>query len=282
MRTILVCLNYNTKDITLDFINRILDYKSIDKIVLVDNVSTDGSYEAFKSNIKNEKVDILNTGKNLGFAGGNNFGLVHAKQYNPDILIVCNTDIIFDEELVIDAIKNFEDNPKIGLMSYKCIFTSTNEEDSTIGEFPKSIFKDYWEFIYRFGGYCKYGLTEVTKCDYVATPMNIFNAKAIYEAGMYDQSTFLYGEERIIGYEIHRAGYDIIFDPRHFFYHMGGASTNISINNKQKLKYWLKSRRIYWFDHIKINSFKKVWLIVLEKIAYLSRAMRMKKENKKK
>ena len=43
------------------------------KTIVVDNGSTDGSIEMIKKNIK--WVQLIETGENLGFAGGNNIAL---------------------------------------------------------------------------------------------------------------------------------------------------------------------------------------------------------------
>ena len=269
--TVLVCLNYRTKEETLEFINGIVDYKLIDKIVLVDNHSEDGSFKYFKENIKNKKVDVLTIEKNLGFAGGNDFGLEHAKQYNPDYLIVSNPDASFKERIVERALELFKDNPKAGWVSFKCLSMDETFENPSINKFPKNVFSDYWELIWKTYKYKHYGINEVVKVDYMVTPLSFFRADAMYEIGMYDPTTFLYGEERILGYKFHQKGYEVIFDATTSYHHEGGTSTSISFESKAKLKFWLQSRKIYWFNHVKIGPLRKLELYILQFFAYLSR-----------
>ena len=66
------------------------------KIVIVDNGSPNNSF--VKLRIKyadNNRIDILHSEKNLGFARGNNLGFKYAKEkYSPEFLIMVNNDTI--------------------------------------------------------------------------------------------------------------------------------------------------------------------------------------------
>ena len=70
-----VCiLNYNDAETTLILVEKISNYSIIDHIVIVDNYSTDDSYDRLKS-IKNKKVNIIQSKKNGGYGSGNNIGV---------------------------------------------------------------------------------------------------------------------------------------------------------------------------------------------------------------
>ena len=70
----IIIINYKTKRVTADCLKTIL--RSIDKIkkevIVVDNGSGDGSIEYLAKKFPWAK--IYDSGANLGFAGGNNFG----------------------------------------------------------------------------------------------------------------------------------------------------------------------------------------------------------------
>ena len=70
----MVILNYNDYETTSNYIDMIKNYKSINYIVVVDNNSTDGSYEKL-SKINSNKIKVIKTDKNKGYAYGNNFGI---------------------------------------------------------------------------------------------------------------------------------------------------------------------------------------------------------------
>ena len=66
-----VVLNYNDYAITSDYIKRINHYSVINHIVIVDNFSTDGSFEKLQL-LASDKVDVIKTFANEGYASGNN------------------------------------------------------------------------------------------------------------------------------------------------------------------------------------------------------------------
>lgn len=60
-------------------------------ILFVDNGSTDGSPEDVKKRYPD--LDVLLTGENLGFTGGNNYGIRKALERNADLVLILNNDV---------------------------------------------------------------------------------------------------------------------------------------------------------------------------------------------
>ena len=85
-----VILNYNDSDETLQLCNKIKNYSSIYKIVVVDNLSTDNSFEKLKK-IEGNKIDVILSDKNGGYSYGNNYGAFYLiDKYKIDILFISN------------------------------------------------------------------------------------------------------------------------------------------------------------------------------------------------
>ena len=55
MKTVAIILNYNDADTTIEQLERIVNYKNLDKIVIVDNASTDDSRIRLKYYVKKNK-----------------------------------------------------------------------------------------------------------------------------------------------------------------------------------------------------------------------------------
>jgi GT2 family glycosyltransferase len=74
-----IVVTYNRKELLYKNVICLLS-QTEDKsdIFIIDNASTDGTKEYIKNLIDNQKVFYINTGKNLGGAGGFTFGLKHA------------------------------------------------------------------------------------------------------------------------------------------------------------------------------------------------------------
>src|SRR5579864_514914 len=101
----IVILNYKSKEYALGTITSIEETCSAEvtsgeyEIIVVDNASQDGSFEAFHTYKKNTTIKyffIVNSAINNGFSAGNNKGIPHANgKYilflNPDTLVHKNT-----------------------------------------------------------------------------------------------------------------------------------------------------------------------------------------------
>ena len=99
MKTGLVIINYNDCETTKQMLHNICDYTILDEIVVVDNCSTEDSYiELLK--LENNKISIIQSDKNNGYASGMNVGAKYLIQkYKKCNIIFSNADIIIDKEL---------------------------------------------------------------------------------------------------------------------------------------------------------------------------------------
>jgi GT2 family glycosyltransferase len=118
----IITLNYNGRRYLKDFFNSVLDLdypKDRYEVIMVDNNYTDDSVEFVKKNYT--QVIVLETGKNLGFAGGNNFGMKRAKG---DLFFLVNNDTILAKDALKNIVTTFErwnKNHKIGAVNAKLV-----------------------------------------------------------------------------------------------------------------------------------------------------------------
>lgn len=94
-----VILHYQDLDITRKCINVLLQNNQKSPIIIVDNCSPNGSGLILKKEYYNEeRVTVICNNQNQGFACGNNIGFSFAKkEFNPNIIVVMNNDIIIDD-----------------------------------------------------------------------------------------------------------------------------------------------------------------------------------------
>lgn len=84
----------------------ICGYDSIDHIVIVDNLSPDGSFRQLQS-MAGGKVDVIQSDKNGGYSYGNNYGAVYLiDKYMVDILVIANPDVEFTEAFLICIVQD--------------------------------------------------------------------------------------------------------------------------------------------------------------------------------
>ena len=100
-------LNYNDTFHVKKLVSKIKDFSVFNYILIVDNASTDGSFEKLSDLYKDDDhIKVIVSNKNGGYGYGNNFGIKYASaKLNASMAIVCNPDVEFTESTVINLVK---------------------------------------------------------------------------------------------------------------------------------------------------------------------------------
>ena len=78
MNTAIIVVNFNCEDETKAYVEKISKYNIINRIIVVDNMSTTiGAFDELKKleKIDTKKIIVIQTEKNGGYSYGNNFGV---------------------------------------------------------------------------------------------------------------------------------------------------------------------------------------------------------------
>lgn len=119
-----VVVTYNRKELLKECVNALLDqdYENLD-VLIVDNASTDGTKDYIKAELKNKRVNYVNTGANLGGAGGFNYGIKEAYKMGYDYFWIMDDDCIVHKDSLtklLDADKKL--NGEYGFLSSKVLW----------------------------------------------------------------------------------------------------------------------------------------------------------------
>lgn len=270
---VLIVLNYNDYDTTCSLISRAETFQSINKIIVVDNCSTDNSLIKLRK-IVSEKIDVISTDENNGYASGNNFGAYYAiTKYLPQYLIIANPDIIFDEELVLKMQEIFSGYNKVGIVSGKmnckseiqlqiawkrpsytdCLLENLILLKRILGE--RNIY-DY-----------NYFQEDVVEVEVLPGSFFMIEATVFENIGGFDEETFLYYEENILSHKLRRSNYVNYLITTKEYVHNHSVSINKSISSvKRRLEICQNSREIYCKKYLKINTIKMIFLRLTFKI----------------
>ncbi len=95
----IVVVTYNRKELLKEALTALSNqsYKEV-KILVIDNCSTDGTKEHIEEVLKDDRFVYINTGANLGGAGGFNFGMKEAIKLGADYIWVMDDDCIVHED----------------------------------------------------------------------------------------------------------------------------------------------------------------------------------------
>lgn len=258
----IITLNYNGKNDTLEFLDSLskLRSKNYDlRTVVVDNASSDDSVSEIHK--KFSDVDILQTGENLGFAGGFNKGIEYAKIWGADYFLLINNDcIIKDENLIDQLIKTADSDAKIGLVSPKILFAPDFEfhkERYKKEDLGKVIWFAGGKFDWNNIGNVHIGIDEVDQGQFDEISGNdIFSGacvlikKEVFEKlSGFDEKYFLYFEDSDLAIRARKAGFRIYYNGKTSVYHKVSRSTGIG--SKITDYYHTRNRLIFGMQYAK-------------------------------
>jgi hypothetical protein len=107
LKVVTLVLNTNRRDDTLACLASLRAMTYPTEIVVVDNVSSDGSVAAIRAAYPD--VTILETGTKLGYTTGNNFGFAHIRSaMDADAVFVLNEDTLAEPDMLEHLVAEFE------------------------------------------------------------------------------------------------------------------------------------------------------------------------------
>jgi GT2 family glycosyltransferase len=226
----IVIVSYNTKKITedcIESINRSLTNTKIKyEIVLIDNDSHDGSAQTFQKIAQNKTNRLLyfQTGSNLGFGRGNNFGV---KKANGKHILLLNTDTIIlnraIEKLYYFYVKN---EKKVHFLGSKLLNYDLTPQSSACRFFTLPV---VFATLLLKGDYL--GLTRSSpdkfcQVDWISGACIMTTKKHYQRLGGFDKNIFMYMEEVDLLYRAKKLGLNTFFYPDSQIIHLGSASSN--------------------------------------------------------
>ncbi len=218
----IVVINWNGRDDTVECV------ESLEKItrpecavIVVDNGSVDDSVEALRERFP--ALLVLETGRNLGFAGGANFGIRRALNDGADYVIVLNNDTVVDEGFAREFVRAAEEHKDAGILCSKVYFYDR----------PNTIWYAGAEFItlLGWGRHRGYNLKDDGRFDKLeetgrATGCSMMLTKEFCEkAGLFDEEYFCYCEDMDLGMRAKKAGYKIFYVPASRVWHKESRAT---------------------------------------------------------
>lgn len=275
-----IVLNFNNYNSTIHCVNNLIE-SNIDKVIIVDNDSDNNSFLYLKRAFKDsEKVDVLCSRRNVGYAAGNNIGLRYVKDnYGDDnIIYIVNPDSLVNKNVVNHIATFIREHKGIGMVTVKMNGSMNSTWHQTRP--MRGLLFNFWFLSYLLG---KVHITEgrhyrkiykdAQRVDVVTGAFFGIDQRAIYNIGLFDENTFLYYEEEILSCKLKLNGYKNYILTKFNFKHEGQGSTHFNrfkikkINDKSRLYYLTEYRKVSkLYVHIyksvnAIDDFFLKWLL---------------------
>lgn len=266
----IIVLNYNDYENTFRLVKEYEQMKSVDKIVVVDNQSPDNSFEKLLK-LKSKKTDVIKTLKNKGYAAGNNFGIKYLNNNyeNIDYIAISNPDIKVDEKAIKACVSYLENNKNTAICAPKMIMRDGVEHpisgwklrtikgdirDSSL-LLTRMINKPHIEMYDK-----DYMQQDEIEVDCVAGSFFIIKKEIFEKVDFFDENTFLYYEEDILGNKIKKLGYKNVILNKYNFIHYESVSVDKSMKAMKKFRNLQKSKIYY---HKKYNEDANIFQIFM-------------------
>lgn len=227
----IIILNWNGGKDTLECVESVekITYPNYE-VVIVDNGSTDGSWEMLKSRFHGHT--LMRMEENLGFTGGANAGIKKALASGAEYVLLLNNDTVVDTEFVGELVKVAEKDNGIGALCSKIYFY---DRPGTI-QYAGAWF-NAWLGWGRLRGYNQHddGQFDVLEETERPTGCSMMVTKEFCEkVGLLDEEYFSYAEDMDWGMRAGKAGFKIMYVPVSRVWHKeskstGGAVTAVSL-----------------------------------------------------
>lgn len=180
------------------------------EILLVDNGSPDGSGERLHDRYPG--LEYLQTGSNLGYAGGNNRGIREALVQGADYVLVLNADTTVEPDAVGHLVAAARSGDRVGGVGPKILYGDRPERIWYAGGRFSALHglglpRGEGEIDSRKSGEPIEEVTFITGCAF------LLSARAIREVGPFADDFFIYAEDAEICVRLRRADYHLLYQP---------------------------------------------------------------------
>lgn len=211
------------------------------RIVIIDNCSTDGSEALLREQFP--ELEIIQTGANLGFAGGNNVGIRYALEQGADYVWLLNNDTTVDPNALSVLVAMMEQDGRVGMVGSKILYYAD----------PKMLWYAGAELDPRHPHRLHHrGLREedrgqydeARETGYVTGCSLLARREMMAEVGLLDDSLFLYFEDADWSARAARVGWKLFYTPGSVVRHKESVSSGGAAS--PRLVYYTARNRLYF------------------------------------
>ncbi len=274
-----VIVSYNVRDLLRDCLNSVLaNHGAAFSVCLVDNGSPDGSADMVGREFP--QVHLIRAGNN-GYAAGNNLGLRHfgygetphptsnlqpPTSNLPRYALLLNPDTVVPQDAFARVVAYADAHPDVGVLGVKLV-----RADGSLDLACRRAFPTPEVSFYRFSGLSKlfptsprfgrYNMTfldpdQPAEVDSVVGAFMLVRREAIQQAGLMDETFWMYGEDLDWAYRIKARGWKVRYWPGVSVRHIKRAASAGSARARYEFQraMWLFYRKHYqaatpgWLD----------------------------------
>lgn len=252
-----ILVNHNTRDLLRTCLKSLLANERVSFVTyVVDNGSTDSSARMVRDEFPN--VCLIASETNGGFAYANNLGLrrILALDPLPPFILLLNPDTELPRDALATMIAFFASHPDAGVAGPKLVMADGKLDPACRRSFPdpENAIYHALKLDHLFSGsrrFARYNMTfldenETAEVDSVVGAFMMLRTKALQQAGLLDESYFMYGEDLDLALRIKRKGWRVYYYPGIKVLHYKRASSAQSA--RAQYEFW-RAAFIFYRKH---------------------------------
>lgn len=241
-----ILINYLDAKTTAACLQSIQKSKDAPHPIVVDNGSSEACIAELKSLCPD--LDLITTGKNLGFSAANNLGIKKALRMGAEVVYILNNDTLVDENLFFRSYRFVAKKNRIA--GAKIYYSKGHEYHSNQRGQGNILWYAGGYFDYDHAVSRHYGVDEVDNGQYnqvrsvdfvtgcfMAIPRNVLK-----KIGNLSEAYFLYLEDTDYCLRAKNRGIEVIYNPNLVLYHSNGGSTSAG---SALVDYYMTRNRFY-------------------------------------
>jgi GT2 family glycosyltransferase len=235
-----IILTYNREADVLECLESVshLDYPNFE-IVVVDNGSSDNTLAKIRKIYP--PVRIIENGRNLGFAEGNNVGI--RKTSTPYVLIL-NDDTVVGKNLLKDLVEALDADPRAGLAGPKVLYYGAKDRIWCAG----AKISPFGYAAHLGKGRTKEHCDSARAVDYVCGCAVLIKREVFDKIGLLNAEYFTYFEDADYCFRARKAGYRCLYVPSPTVWHKARAEW---ITSPAQAYYYMKNAFVFAKKNLK-------------------------------
>lgn len=250
-------LTYNSRDCIGTCLERAV--AAVDgPIVVVDNASEDDTVRLVRESFP--AIEVIETGRNLGYSAGNNIGARRLAELGCEFITFVNPDVELMPETLPELRAALESSPRAACAG------GVASPDSFRREYalrPALLLYSNVRYMPVIRGWLRGAIGRedarhhidpgsVSRGDEVAVisgACSMYRTEAFFAAGGFDERSFLYCEEFMIGERLRTLGYKVVAAPAAKYGH-GRGSSSAGVTRMTTWRHFCASERVFVRDYL--------------------------------
>lgn len=231
--TAVVIVNYRTRELTAGAVASVLGEEDVREVVVVDNASGDGSAEYLRDTLADERVRVVDAGRNGGFGAGVNLGAAACRS---PLLLILNSDATVEPGSVGLLVRALLADGGVGVLAPAVRLAGGGPQPDAFGRLPRR-----WELLVPGRGRWTGGGDD-RRPGWVSGVAMLLRATDFRSVGGFDERFEMYFEDLDLCRRLRERGRSVARLPAATVVHAAGGSWRSAGDQKRRFH---RSKALY-------------------------------------